>query len=64
MLSQGIRFKNFKFRNKDIRFKNRLISILSEKNEIINSLKKSNKHLKLFQNLLLNLEKEKYNKIS
>lgn len=44
MISQNISFKNFKIKNKNQKFKQKLISILSEENEVINSLKKSYKN--------------------
>ena len=40
MISQNISFKNFKLKNKNQKLKQKLISILSEENEVINSLKK------------------------
>ncbi len=44
MISQNIIFKNFKLKNKNHKLKQKLISILSEENEVINSLKKSYKN--------------------
>ncbi len=44
MISQNIIFKNFKLKNKNYKLKQKLISILSEENEVINSLKKSYKN--------------------
>ena len=44
MISQNISFKNFKLKNKNQKLKKKLISILSEENEVINSLKKSYKN--------------------
>ena len=44
MISQNISFKNFKLKNKNQKLKQKLISILSEENEVINSLKKSYKN--------------------
>ena len=44
MISQNISFKNFKLKNKNQKLKQKLISFLSEENEIINSLKKSYKN--------------------
>ena len=44
MISQNISFKNFKLKNKNYKLKQKLISILSEENEVINSLKKSYKN--------------------
>ena len=44
MISQNISFKNFKLTNKNQKLKQKLISILSEENEVINSLKKSYKN--------------------
>ncbi len=44
MLSQGISFKNFKHKNNNKKFKQKLKSILSERNEVINSLKKNYKN--------------------
>ena len=42
MLSKNINFKNFKLRYSDIKVK-KLKSILSEQNEVLNSLKKLQK---------------------
>ena len=44
MISQNISFKNFKLKNKNQKLKHKLTSILSEENEVINSLKKSYKN--------------------
>ena len=44
MISQNISFKNFKLKNKNQKLKQKLTSILSEENEVINSLKKSYKN--------------------
>ena len=44
MISDNISFKNFKLKNKNQKLKQKLISILSEENEVINSLKKSYKN--------------------
>ena len=44
MISQNISFKNFKLKNKNQKLKKKLTSILSEENEVINSLKKSYKN--------------------
>ena len=44
MISQNISFKNFKLTNKNQKLKQKLTSILSEENEVINSLKKSYKN--------------------
>ena len=44
MISQNISFKNFKLKNKNQKLKKKLISILSEENEVISSLKKSYKN--------------------
>ena len=44
MISQNISFKNFKLKNKNKKLKHKLTSILSEENEVINSLKKSYKN--------------------
>ena len=44
MISQNISFKNFILKNKNQKLKQKLISILSEENEVINSLKKSYKN--------------------
>ena len=44
MISPNISFKNFKLKNKNQKLKQKLISILSEENEVINSLKKSYKN--------------------
>ena len=44
MISQNISFKNFKLKNKNQKLKQKLISTLSEENEVINSLKKSYKN--------------------
>mgnify|MGYP001449921196 FL=1 len=44
MISQNISFKNFKLKNKNQKLKQKLRSILSEENEVINSLKKSYKN--------------------
>ena len=44
MISQNIIFKNFKLKDKNYKLKQKLISILSEENEVINSLKKSYKN--------------------
>ena len=44
MISQNISFKNFKLKNKNQKLKHKLRSILSEENEVINSLKKSYKN--------------------
>ena len=44
MISQNISFKNFKLKNKNQKLKQKLKSILSEENEVINSLKKSYKN--------------------
>ena len=44
MISQNISFKNFKIKNKNQKLKQKLTSILSEENEVINSLKKSYKN--------------------
>ena len=44
MISPNISFNNFKIKHKNQKLKQKLISILSEENEIINSLKKSYKN--------------------
>ena len=44
MISQNISFKNFKLKNKNQKLKQKLISILSDENEVIKSLKKSYKN--------------------
>ena len=44
MISQNIIFKNFKLINKNHKLKQKLILILLEENEVINSLKKSYKN--------------------
>ena len=44
MISQNISFKNFKLKNKNQKLKQKLTFILSEENEVINSLKKSYKN--------------------
>ena len=44
MLSKNINFKNFKLRYSDIKVKKKLKSILSEQNEVLNSLKKNYKN--------------------
>ena len=44
MISKNISFKNFKLKNENKKLKQKLISVLSEENEVINSLKKSYKN--------------------
>ena len=44
MISKDINFKNFNLKNKNQKLKQNLISILSEENEVINSLKKNYKN--------------------
>ena len=44
MISKNINFKNFKLKNKNQKLKQNLISILSEENEVINSLKRNYKN--------------------
>ena len=44
MITKNISLKNFKLKNKNQKLKQKLTSILSEENEVINSLKKSYKN--------------------
>ena len=44
MISENISFKNFKLKHKNKKLKQKLTFILSEENEVINSLKKSYKN--------------------
>jgi len=44
MISKDINFKNFNLKNKNQKLKQNLISILSEENEVINSLKRNYKN--------------------
>ena len=44
MISENVSFKNFKIKNKNQKLKQKLISILSEENDVINSLKKNYKN--------------------
>ena len=44
MISKDINFKNFNLKNKNQKLKQKLISILSEENEVINSLKRNYKN--------------------